>query len=179
MLKLNRLRQFLDLKKILTAVLFLLAGYTVTVLNNAASAHEAGLHAERILEGNGGQGVVALLKEIKQEVIAIKQMQKDQQLKEFFIYNAIADIGTFGPETPFIMVNELGIAQIYNRGQTHMKVRNTSSSQREALVFKIQGSFQDDSAQHAIKISQRAGRMLGANGSEIRVEISPVPEVTR
>jgi len=169
----NRIKQYLDLKKILTAVLFIVAGYTVTVLNNAAQAHEAGLRAEKILVGNGEPGVLSLLKEIKDEVADIKQMQRTLERKEFFVYNALADVGTMGATVPFVMINELGLAQVY-RGETHMKVTNTSSPDKETHEFLIQGSFRNDDPTHAIKLSRRAGSMLGVLSDEIHVEIAPV-----
>jgi len=169
----NRVKQYLDLKKVLTAVLFIVAGYTVTVLNNAAQAHEAGLRAEKILVGNGEPGVLDLLKEIKDEVADIKQMQKAHERQEFFVYNAVAEVGAMGADLPFVMINELGLAQIY-QGETHMEITNTTSPDREKHIFLIQGSFSNEDPIHAIKLSRRAGSMLGVTNGNIHVEIAPV-----
>lgn len=172
------LKKYLDVKKVLTAVLFIVAGYGMTVLNSAATAHEMGVEAHRLLVGDQAKntpGVIQLLNEIKDEVQDMNRRLQAHEMKEYFVYNAVADVGNFGTSMPFVMVNELGIAQIY-RSETHMKITNMSSPHRESLIFRIQGTFRDEQATHAIKISRRAASMLGIEDStaEIHVEIAPV-----
>lgn len=174
---LNRIYKWIDVKKILTALIIAVSGYAMVVLSNAAEAHEAGLEAHRLLVGNGSPGVIQLLQEIKSDIDEIKTTQKAYELKEFYVYNAMADMGNFGPDTPFVMINELGLARIY-KTEEHMRITNVSSMSRESLIFKIQGTFRDENPMTAIKISQRAARMLGVNPASpsIHVEISPITE---
>ena len=174
---LTKIYRWIDVKKVITALVFLVAGYAGLVLSNAAQAHEAGLEAHKLLVGNGTPGVIQLLQEIKSDIDQIKRTQQEYKLKEFYIYNGTASMGDFGPNTPFVMINELGLARIY-KDEVHMKVTNVSSASREALTFRIQGTFRDENPLVAIKMSQWAAKMLGIPLSciQIHVEIAPVTE---
>jgi len=171
----NRLMQFVDLKKILTLILIALAGYATVVLNNAAEAHEAGLRAEHILIGNGEPGVLALLKEIKTDIAEVKRIQAQMRSKEFYIFNAEASVANIGATSPSVLINELGIAQIY-RTQKQMKVKNVTSPSRESSVFTIIGTYRDADPVHAIRLCTSASTLIGVPEGEtaIHVEISPV-----
>ena len=119
--------------------------------------------------------IITALNDLKEQIKMV--ISKQEYFEELIVTPEIggrATVGTFGPDSSYVEINEDGKASIYLTADHISLTYKDQDGISHTVILDVRGSFinREDSG-HLIMLSAKAGRDLGVNGIKKQIIVGP------